>query len=926
MAQLNDLLVLGKTSLIGEISLSSKITQGNPSSDSTIINMNRFETDLFVQGSGVAPNTPKVAGFYLGKSQSDENRHMDIVSGGDYSYIDFNKASSANDYTTRLITNVSTGLTEYNWASGATNKKFQINGALGVSSGLTVTGNASITNLLTVGSAATHYGIKVGDVYINAISGNLIFQNLGALRFGADSWDYNVWAGLKYDSSNKIIYLGLADNSIFTANSAQSGGTLSLPGVRYFVVNGKRVLDANDTWLRINENSAFSAGTYFGTSIVRTDNQLQVGSGGANFYANSAGKGFFKNTLRIGTSASMTLDGNWCEGIRINAPDGQWVTIALGTTENTGTNANCWSIHRTNTGAFAISRNSSDGSNGLVMTSTGMGLGTTAPEQRFHVVGKSKFTDRIYANEWIQFAGSTGLYFPGDGCNGLHVMPNTVGSFAPVRIVGSRGGYGGVHCGDNNTGFTLMSGEPHQGLYNESVGRWVIYLHRTNNTISIGNSNSRSGYINMGGSTYVEGNLHLNNSGHAGIGLYNTSSINSYGIHMSQTSSYGTYGQVSGDWATYFAFDGAVNRGWIFKNAGTNVFSVNGNGTLSVRENVPGIFFRPGHASYDAVMTYETSGNEAMLFTTKNAVTSFMFVNGEDIVTNNASDRWTKVTPGLQIKNNCVAIGKLIANGSTPSYKLEVAGTAYISGALTVGGTITGTASGANVLKINNTMGLSDCLQYIQTSGQTSGNDLPRSAWFHVIKMNHGTGDTYYKRLMAFDFWGTNNVYTATAEGNGTVGAWKKFWLEGDSVTSAVWNDYAEYRESDCEEFGYVLCEKGDDTLTKTTERLQHFAGISSDTWGFSQGKTKTATTPIAVAGRVLAYTYKNRNYYKPGDCVCAAPGGTVDIMTREEIINYPDRIVGTVSCIPEYEIWGGGESADREPVAVNNRIWIKVK
>jgi hypothetical protein len=28
--------------------------------------------------------------------------------------------------------------------------------------------------------------------------------------------------------------------------------------------------------------------------------------------------------------------------------------------------------------------------------------------------------------------------------------------------------------------------------------------------------------------------------------------------------------------------------------------------------------------------------------------------------------------------------------------------------------------------------------------------------------------------------------------------------------------------------------EVGDDSLTKTTERLSHFAGISSDTWGFS--------------------------------------------------------------------------------------------
>ena len=155
---------------------------------------------------------------------------------------------------------------------------------------------------------------------------------------------------------------------------------------------------------------------------------------------------------------------------------------------------------------------------------------------------------------------------------------------------------------------------------------------------------------------------------------------------------------------------------------------------------------------------------------------------------------------------------------------------------------------------------------------------------------------------------------------------WQKVWLEGDAITGAVWNDYAECRESDCEEFGYVLMENGDDTLSKTTERLSHFAGISSDTWGFSQGETDKAKTPIAVAGRVLAHPYQDRNNYKPGDCVCAAPDGTVDIMTREEVINWPDRIIGTVSCVPEYEEWGGGENADRPSVKVNGRIWIKVK
>ena len=48
-----------------------------------------------------------------------------------------------------------------------------------------------------------------------------------------------------------------------------------------------------------------------------------------------------------------------------------------------------------------------------------------------------------------------------------------------------------------------------------------------------------------------------------------------------------------------------------------------------------------------------------------------------------------------------------------------------------------------------------------------------------------------------------------------------------------------------------------------------------------------------------------------------------IEIMTREEIQKYPDRIVGVVSCVPEYEEWGDG---DRGPVKVNGRIWIKVK
>jgi len=85
-------------------------------------------------------------------------------------------------------------------------------------------------------------------------------------------------------------------------------------------------------------------------------------------------------------------------------------------------------------------------------------------------------------------------------------------------------------------------------------------------------------------------------------------------------------------------------------------------------------------------------------------------------------------------------------------------------------------------------------------------------------------------------------------------------------------------------------------------------------------GQTLEATTPIAVAGRVLVYPYQARKNYHAGMAVCSAPGGTIDIMTREEIRDYPDCIVGIVSEIPQYETWGS------DNVKVDGRIWIRVK
>ena len=142
--------------------------------------------------------------------------------------------------------------------------------------------------------------------------------------------------------------------------------------------------------------------------------------------------------------------------------------------------------------------------------------------------------------------------------------------------------------------------------------------------------------------------------------------------------------------------------------------------------------------------------------------------------------------------------------------------------------------------------------------------------------------------------------------------------ITGSKVYGAVWNDYAEFRQATGDiEPGRVVCENGDDTVSLSVKRMQPGAMMVSDTYGFAIGETDKCKCPIAVAGRVLMYSYEKREKYKPGDAVCSGPNGTVSKMSRLETILFPDRILGTVSSIPDYEFWG------EENIEIKNRIWI---
>lgn len=156
---------------------------------------------------------------------------------------------------------------------------------------------------------------------------------------------------------------------------------------------------------------------------------------------------------------------------------------------------------------------------------------------------------------------------------------------------------------------------------------------------------------------------------------------------------------------------------------------------------------------------------------------------------------------------------------------------------------------------------------------------------------------------------------SASSPGSNTTGVYIN--CKTGVLFGSAWNDFAEFRKCNASA-GSVVCETGKGDLVLSSERLQAGAAVVSDTYGMVIGLNDLESKPIAVAGRVLVYFTGQKRNYKAGDAVCAAADGKIDIMTREEIKEYPDRILGYVSEIPSKKTWNN--------VSTEGRIWIKIK
>ena len=646
------------------------------------------------------------------------------------------------------------------------------------------------------------------------------------------------------------LYIGSASNSNSNNNAA-------------LYIRGMSAIEGYDSWLRLNDNSSFTSGTY-SPKLIRSDEALQVGSGGANFYANSSGNGYIQNTFGVhgrDTTKHFFVNGTSRFADDITMDNGSEILFSANTqylrwTANTGNN------NSTGRSWYGIGtyQNTSDSNNSWLNISNYLGINITTrgntylrhnnyiiPHTNNQTGTVGSTSQPVYINSGVVTA------ITGTLANSISGNAATATKLQTTRNIILNGNLQGS-ASFNGTGDATITALNYQS----SIGGGNTYnypWHRIATTImGTGQYNDKSALLrirhtfNGGGEGLVKVSVRTNSTGSAcdisAVWLYRYNiAANSIGIGLWGVTGDNVYLDV------YYKCVGGWPRGIVESISNGRIFTL-------------------------------ISSNEANDTTTTDKKTS--------------SEVYTS-----------------IENGAT-----LIRGKAYTK--IVYGSD--GVDNGRYVLKTGDTMTghLNNNSEFITTS-QNGFRISAASSTSTKSMLLRNDGSNFYI-LCCNSAAAGNNWYIPT----GGAHPFRIDLTTGYSYFSraygAVWNDYAEYRSTSQVKPGQCVIETGLGDLVQSTERLQPGANIVSDTFGFAIGETEQTKTPLAVSGRVLAYPYEDRYSYLAGDPVCSGPNGTISKMTREEVRKYPDRIVGTVSEIPEYETWGTGN------VKVDGRIWIKVR
>ena len=186
-------------------------------------------------------------------------------------------------------------------------------------------------------------------------------------------------------------------------------------------------------------------------------------------------------------------------------------------------------------------------------------------------------------------------------------------------------------------------------------------------------------------------------------------------------------------------------------------------GRIDVASNMCGLLFRSNSDTWYSGIRHGSAGDEALVFENVNPRTSWIFRIAKPTDYTNS---WTEVVPCLHIKNQRVAINKLIADGQQASYNLDVEGTIGASGSIYCSSVV------ENGTSLENKYVTTGTEQKI-TGRKLMGNSTGETSISHaldaiVIGPNAArstTANSYYPGISFNHMLGYSDGYKSTSQG-----------------------------------------------------------------------------------------------------------------------------------------------------------------
>ena len=602
---------------------------------------------------------------------------------------------------------------------------------------------------------------------------------------------------LEYDLANEGVHLvgaGLYSDSYLSALGAGSGGSggsgsvslnqplagINTAGLGAPTATGQALVWNGTTWV-YSSSTSLSVGTLTVGGVLTAGSFAKSGGTSAQFL--KADGSVDANTYLTPASLSGYATETWVNNKGYATET--WVN-------NNGYATESW-VNSRLTGYLPLTGGNITG--GLNVANN-VGIGTTSPSYKLHVVGYT-FTTRLYL--------ANGVYLEYDLANeGVHLVGAGFYSDSYVSALGPGSGGGSSPTlnqplsGINSASMGAPTTSGQSLVWNGSTWVYSDSVNVKVGSLSVSSTISAAGQIS--GATVSASGFYVNGYDdtyvlQAGGGKSKLKTINGYSIFG--TGNIDAAGGIAGN---YLPLDGGIMAGAISFTSGDNVVTYNGeivtyNGeTVTYGSGLSGSIY---------------SGSSDVLAPTFSSVASMVIKSAWGISFVNESNTVAAI---MDVANGMFAVRNKVGIGTdSPSYTLHVSGTLYASGTATVGGVLTAGGfvksggTSAQFLKADGSVDANTYLTSASLSGYATETWVNNKGYATESWVN--TALSGYLPLTGGDITGSLTV--ANNVGIGTTSPSYKLHVVGYTFTTRLYLANGVYLEYDLANEGVHLVGAG---------------------------------------------------------------------------------------------------------------------